>query len=270
MNKETLLLIPLCLCLMGQIERSCPPPPPPAPNAGAYCSGAVLPAFFEEYPTIVGGTPSVNRRSTVYLYSTASQRGCSGVIIGPHAVLTAKHCVASSQQKVYLDHRLNNPAVYYDVVDSVEEPMAYDLAILYVNEVLPTPYVTNYYDNTLSDVCETMIAQGWGQTEDIEDPDYVPCPDRDNNGIPDAHCLRESLYTVILENHKQLTTMQLTEGSVCFGDSGGPLYVYLEGQQDPWLAGVVSLAGIDCLSSATHIKVSAFKDWILDNTDLPP
>jgi Trypsin len=249
--------------------------------------GSILDMFLDElrelaewsYTTIVGGTPSVDRRSTVFV-SIVGIGSCSGVILGPHTVLTAGHCIdlGPAGHRVYLDRTKPN---YYTVTSFLRHP-GYpqwssgrgephdDLALLYVNETLPLPYAGGFYENKYVNLCEGMVAQGWGQTEVTTDPNYIKCPDGNGDGVPDAKCLRESPYTVFLEGESWIKTKQLTPGGICFGDSGGPLYAMVKGQPEPYLAGITSTtASTDCKVSSTHVKVSYYKNWIIQNFEPP-
>jgi hypothetical protein len=189
-------------------------------------------------------------------------------------VLTAGHCNGPEGYRIYLDRNKPNYFVataayihpgYYRWSSNRGEPHD-DLMLLYVAETLPLPYAGGFYDGAkYAGLCEGMTAQGWGQTEDRNDPLYVSCPD----GL--TKCLRESPYTVFLESPTEIRTKQLTPGGICFGDSGGPLYAYVKGQPEPFLAGITSTtASTDCKVSATHVKVSAYREWIIQNFEGPP
>jgi hypothetical protein len=277
--KHAIPILALSLLLLAQ---TCDTPPKPT---NFYCAGAVsqpdpdgldaliislLQDVQDVWNTIVGGTPSTDRRATVFV-SIVGTGSCSGVILGPHTVLTAGHCNGENGYRIYLDRNKPN---YYQVTGSLIHPGYYrwssqrgephdDLMLLYVNETLPKPYISGFYQGGTA-ICESLVAQGWGQTEATTDPNYVPCP---GGG---TKCLRESSYTVFVENPTAINTKQLTPGGICFGDSGGPLYALLTGQPEPFLAGITSTtASSDCKVSATHVKVSAYKQWIKNNFEPP-
>ena len=269
-------LIPLLLALllMGQDCESIPDPV-------NYCE-ATDDAFNiklniqASYNSIIGGTPSVDHRSTFWL-KMPGKGSCTAVAIGPRTVLTAAHCRNDSpyvhEVKVtayggdrwtatgYLEHPdykkyRSNPAN--------QELRKADLMLLYFDEDLPLPSeegrVTGIYvaNPVTAALCTGLTAQGWGRTEDNPEP----CPDGN------AKCLREGPYTVTREEPKQLYTKHAVfePVAICFGDSGGPLYAKVEGQPGVQLAGITSTtASMDCLVASRHTKVSAFKDWVLAN-----
>lgn len=264
-----LLLAVLALMLMGQ---SCEPSPPP--EMPGYCPGAETPAAIVEgnigaaYSTIIGGTPSIDRRSTFWLHMPGAG-SCTAVALGPRVAVTAAHCRGPNDHRLYVDRLV---APYYTATGYLEHPeyLKYlysgntyyegrlsDIMLLYFEEDLPGPYPTGIYERNQE--CDAMTAQGWGQTED--DPAH-PCP---NDA---ARCLREGPYTVVEEEEKQLRTKHalIDPVAICFGDSGGPLYAeYDDGRVE--LAGITSTtATTDCLYSSRHTKVSYFSDWITENT----
>jgi len=280
---KRLLPLALGLLLMGQ---DCEPAPAPT---NFYCAGAVampdpdgldglivslLTGAQSLWDTIVGGQPSTDRRSTVYV-GIVGKGSCSGTIIGPHTVLTAAHCAGTGGYHIYPDRNLPN---YFVSTGELKHPDYYkfssngdlearksDLLLIYVKETLPLPYTTEIYDTSKVASCTGLIAQGWGQTESKDEPDYIPCPDNK------TRCLRETPYTVYFENEKTINTKGIPgerQGFICFGDSGGPLYAVVDGEL--MLAGVTSTtASTDCVVASTHIKASYFRDWIAANLNGP-
>jgi len=268
----------------------------PKPPGNFYCSGAVelpeptgldalmvdlLTGIDHVWDTIVGGTPSTDRRSTVFV-SIVGVGYCSGVIIGPHTILTAGHCnngTTDNNYRIYLDRNLPN---YYQVTGHLIHPDYFeyqkdpanspflgfsDLMLLYVNETLPEPYTDGFYSKAETIQCSGLVAQGWGKTEATTDPGYVPCPDGKSS------CLRETPYTVFLETDTSIKTKGIPgdkQGFICFGDSGGPLYAIKHNPDMVELAGITSTtASTDCKVSSTHVKVSNFVPWIVANINGP-
>jgi hypothetical protein len=166
-------------------------------------------------------------------------------------VLTAAHCgYATNAHIVEIDgisypapEHLYHPA-YQGWIDSLD-PVAreHDVMLLFTTDTLPPPYMGNrFYDSSKAGVCTGLIAQGWGDEGDPEAPNI----------------LRESSYLVTEERDRTLVTEQATPGSVCYGDSGGPLYAVIG--SEVYLAGTTS-TGV-CNAGSIHIKTSAFISWI--------
>ena len=261
---KRLWLLPLMLLLMAQ---DCETPPPPA---NEYCSGAVMrpePGVLDSlmegvggvWNTIIGGTPSTDRRATVkVLFGSAY---CTGTVIGKRTVLTAGHCGYASAtthtiliedgQRIASTSHLVHPDYFKWVYKHDLEGRKSDLMLLFTDQDLPGPIVDNLYDSSLAALCTDLLAQGYGQV-----------------GEGDTPGLNESHYTVTWEEDKSLITKQATPGGSCFGDSGSALYALLgDNPVNLKIAGVLSTtASSDCLISATYVKAEYFREWIAANT----
>jgi len=275
-------LAALSLLLMAQSCEPPPPPPPPPPDpvpegGTAYCKGreyTILDQIMEDlggaWDTIIGGIESTNRRATAKVYF--GQSYCSGVVLSPHTVLTAGHCGygANTVHEVRILGGDPGPAgayhstrklVHPDYLRYVADPTLLearkaDLMLLYMDDPLPGPYIplTRLYTSALSEGCWGMIAQGYGRAEDE---------------LPSGK-LREAQYLITQETDKYIISRLTDAGKICFGDSGGPLYadVYIGGEHVLYLAGITTTTmSQDCLVGGTHVKVEAFRQWIVDHAE---
>jgi hypothetical protein len=260
----------LALLLMGQ---NCEPEPPPD-NPG-FCYGTdspdtVLDYLGRTYAAIIDGQVAEDRYGTVRVRFGSSY--CSGVIIGAHTVLTAAHCgYAAGYHNIHLDgygspvvakstQRLPHPEYmkYVQSGNQYAEGRKADIMLLYTDEVLPEPYITEMYNPMLTSRCENLLAQGWGRTEDNPDA----CKDGG------TFCLRETDYTVTEDQGKKLYTKlsDKNHGKICFGDSGGPLYAFMQERKLPMVAGVTSTTySTDCLTGSTHTSAVYYTRWVYDN-----
>jgi hypothetical protein len=264
---KALAAVTLSLVLLG---ADCDPPGPPA----GYCRGAeTVPSALDSvidgiggiWNTIIGGTISTDRRSTVRVHF--GQSYCSGVVLTPHTVLTAAHCgygaatthsirfddENGTEVQIAADEHLYHPD-YQSWIDNNDlEGRKADIMLLFTETTLPPPYTTKFYTSLSADACEELVAQGWGLDEFPDEP----------------ATLRESNYMVTNEEARVIRTKQAGWGGICFGDSGGPLYAVLGGGLDSvQVAGITSTTmSQDCLIGSTHVKLSApvHKTWIGDN-----
>ena len=264
-------LIPLSLALLMGADN-CETPPPPS---NAYCGGATegtflqglaeyAPQQLEELNTIIGGELSTDRRSTVHVFFGSSY--CTGVVIGPRTVLTAAHCgyadttvhrirVNPGDALIEETGHLVHPEYWEYVNGTNYAGRSSDLMLIYFGQDLPGPYVQGAYDSRNVQLCDGLIAQGYGQDE-----------------FPETGAqLRESSYMVWREDEKSIRTKQRTWGGICFGDSGGPLYAVVRGQPGLQVAGITSTTSSqDCLQGSTHVKVHHFwTSWIAPNFNGP-
>jgi len=209
------------------IMAGCGSPVPPlcqAPDVGA------------SEQAIVNGTPSVDRRGTVYV-STATGY-CSGTIVGPHTVLTAGHCTDPQ------DFRVDGVA-WFEVNQHITHPEytfpRSDLQVIHTFDVLPEPYVSV----GLNGECSSLLAQGYG--------------------IGSGGELHER---TVVERDRHYGVIETGEG-ICNGDSGGPLYA--RNKDGYTLVGVASFGTSEpgvCLGGMNgfvDLTLPVNADWILEN-----
>jgi len=263
-------LLLLALVLMGQ---DCDPAPPqPSPQGGtSYCFGldysildSAMAGVGGIWDTIIGGEMSTNRRATVQVFFGSSY--CSGVVLSPHTVLTAGHCgygegvehrikLEGSSTYIVSNESLVHPdyLAYINSGNTDLEARKSDLMLLYTAEAIPGPHVplTHLYMSELAEQCYGLIAQGYGRDEYPET----------------GAMLRESKYKITQETTKHVRSVMTDVGKVCFGDSGGPLYADV-GPGSLYLAGITTTTmSSDCLTGASHVKVSHYTDWLEANVN---
>ena len=181
---------------------------------------------------VVGGEPSADRRSTVFVGGNGY---CSGTVVGPFTVLTAAHC--ENLNRICLGFETQCSRIYETIEHPLaNKPGAHDLRLVYSADPLPEPYATI---GNLQD-CDTFTVQGYGVGSNGE------LHERDINV-----CVAQS------------GILWASEGS-CNGDSGGPLYC------DGQIVGVVSFGlgapGVcDGTGGYVDLNVSDHADWIEEN-----
>lgn len=194
--------------------------------------------------SIIGGTKvdedSEIAKFTVGLYNQAENALCTGTIIAEDIVITAAHCVKDAESLlVFFGPSLEQPepvtittniatsAAYYKRKQN-QNTDAGDVAVIQLKHVIPSTHepVPIVPFGFLPEEGETVSIIGYGVTNGIR---------QSNSGY-----LRESTVSVLEPQFglSEFVTDQ-TEGSgVCFGDSGGPAFIYRNHQY--YLVGIAS------------------------------
>jgi hypothetical protein len=234
----------------------------------AGCSAEVSDgASGENDDAIVGGVVSGPEDDAVAVFGAPDGVGfCSGTLIAPNLVLTAKHCVRAKSAApryscttpsedlgalrpagvltVLFGHDLSGdmePHAVARVVDDGRLDLCdRDVAVL----ILETP-VTTIAPRALRTTAlapgETMTAVGWGMTE---------------RGIPDKRRKRAGVTVLPSSNEGGGAVGKneiLTSTAVCQGDSGGPLF-----DASGRVVSVVSRVRSGCIAgNGVHLLVRA-------------
>ena len=177
---------------------------------------------------------------------------CSGTLIGAKVVLTAAHCLESSDAGLYrvvVDDGWSPRQ--FDVAAVIPHPRfsptgtTDDIAILVLSTAVTTVMpiaLTRGEWRARSDTRGTLRVVGFGQTS----PDDAGTPNR----------LSSPVALVDLEDRTLLTGAD--PGQACFGDSGGALVeVEDEGEH---LIGVTSTVAPGCDSTSVATRVAYYRD----------
>lgn len=224
-----LFLVPILLCGCGQDSLSV-----------ELRGSAILDGDLDH------GDPSI-------VYLSMGNSACTGSVIDPRVVLTAKHCVEGVDASWVEVYSGDNPyggggrtiASAGDIVDiqvfddgwSIE---GVDIALLIAGSDMgaaPVPYLR---DENLPNAGDLVEAAGYGQSDDWNAPDGNK---RRGSGS-------------IMENQGvELVTTPIT----CYGDSGGPLF-----DAQGVVIGITSRGTQEACSAGDDIytNVGHFADWI--------
>lgn len=173
---------------------------------------------------------------------------CSGSIVDDHTVLTAAHCVRDAAKIVVAFGRSlkdKGGVETRPAQDAKVHPSA-DLALLRFNGGLPDGYTPITIAKADPQVGEAVLLIGYGVSNGLE-----------NKG---AGTMRET-RTTIEEIDGDAIVSDGEKHSACFGDSGGPEFIQVEGE---WQQVGVAHAVLDqgCDEASVHTALAPYLDWI--------
>lgn len=191
------------------------------------------------------------QRHTVLLFSGKGR--CSGVVLAPHLVLTAAHCVEAADGKYYVTG-LAREGVRVDVAEVARHPefrkTDADIALVKLVKPLPERFLPAFFQGRPLRAGDSVIVGGYGIAV---------------AGKADARTTLRSAALVV--SHLWRGRATVTDANTgdrnrlgpCNGDSGGPAFTY---------RGMLTLVGImsagDCKGTASIVTVSHYYGWILE------
>lgn len=184
------------------------------------------------------------------IYAVGSFNGCSGLVVGPTWVLSARHCMFSRGSRFCVDRQARDPAICFSIVNVFHEPGGNDMTLLEldgdVTEQFPEvePVLLMPEDLDASWVGRTAESGGYGQQED--------------GGFNERQFTADEI--VELDGDRIVVDGGGRHG-VCYGDSGGPIMV-LASDGSVRTAGVVSDGDGSCTRIATFTRVDLYRSWL--------
>jgi secreted trypsin-like serine protease len=268
------------LCLVGAVSA-------------LGCSNAVVvderPAESVQ-PILNGDPPSRPEHAAVVSLHNLFKQGqswfvnpqiyCSGTLIAPRVVLTAGHCAAGKQASKVAVYVGNEPAVditshLYQVTEILVHPgyssssLLNDIALLRlasdVTETAPVPHLPASSALSSSDVGGVLNFAGFGDDENGNFGVKLQV-DGELAGFGCGHpsCFGSVNPATQIWYYQDAAHNGGTEEGPCFGDSGGPAFVYRGSGAygGPFVAGITSWGDNACTEYGVSTRVDAFQSFI--------
>lgn len=212
----------------------------------------------EEQPTLIGGTPASPADWPASVYARMGNSACSATVVGEQVLLIASHCVThggtasfSVGANAYTSVCARSPK-YRAGID-------HDLALCKVSKkVEGVPYEVVNQDATLVKVGDKVLLTGYGCVR--------PGGGGGNDGV--YRIGEATVFGLPAGNEYDYYTKG--KAALCFGDSGGSAYVYLDAAKTKRVQISVNSKGDIkdeswITSTSTGASVDFIRDWSTAN-----
>lgn len=227
--------------------------PPPEDEEEIMCDGPnkELPSstnvyYGTEYPSHVTLRPG-------QISAIGNFGGCTGLFITPSWILSAEHCGLRRGQNFCIGHGPTDEDACYRITRVINHPSA-DMALVEIGEdartrfpsLEPVPLFTQNFDQSW--LQSTAEAAGYGRQE--------------NGRSGQREFSAEPIVNFFSDN---VVIDGMGQRGVCFGDSGGPLFV-TAADGSTRIAGVLSYGDPSCVGRDNYTRVDIYRSWIENYT----
>ncbi len=221
--------------------------------AGCQSSVSIVEAgsIGEHRSAIVNGVESSGYSAIGALVAGNGASACTATLIGSRTLLTAAHCVDNHWPVDFYIESLSGPrytAASVSVHPGYGGGNIRDLAIVRLTQPVAGVEPLRLAEQAPR-VGEVVTLVGYGKTGEGEG-DFGT---------------KRSTTSKVAKVFNELLTISGGEGNVCDGDSGGPTLVARDGRDV--VVGVHSTKGAVCGQQGNDMRVDAFLDWILHESE---
>lgn len=181
---------------------------------------------------------------------------CTGSILDDKTILTAAHCVEGNPQiavifgsNVRTTHEIRRADAAVQSPRWINTKRDGDIALIHFSGGLPPGYAS---------VRLVSVGQVLESGAPVELIGYgVSQPAQDKG----AGTLRETQSVITGHPQSDLYETDGRTSSVCFGDSGGPGFIYIDGEVLQWGVAHAVLTP-ECNRTSVHTSVASYLEWI--------
>ena len=238
------------------------------------------------------GTDHPNVGSMVVRVDEVYYQWCSGTLVSPTVFLTASHCTEpldwfipanpGAELLVTFDPTISESGKYYTAVwhtnpnyytaHGYDDPG--DVAVIVLDEApagitpaqLPTAGLLDQLkkNHTLDDTLFTAV--GYGTVREMKQTGWQALLDNMDRNRADQEFL--SLTNAWLTNSMNLAT---GNGGTCYGDSGGPHFIHLDGEETDIVVSVTVTGDMNCKATDKTYRVDteAAREFLAEFVTLP-